>query len=565
MFDLARSRCYGAPVGILFIILMIGGVILVHELGHYLVARWMGIHVVEFSIGFGPRLFVFKGKKRHPHLPPTEYAIALLPFGGFVKMLGVDPGEEVPREAEDVAFGKKPVWRRFLVMVAGPAFNLALPIVLFFAVALTVSRTESNVVADVQQGYPAEAAGIRSGDRIVAIDGEEIGYWWQIQAALHPRFDQPTKVAWIDVNGARHEAEITPRREERVIVPNVITKSVGIIGLAQDFALPLVGVEPGSPAAQAGITSWDRIIELDGEPMTRVKAMLAKLAAANDRPVTVRYLHYDPAVARPLGVDRGSLREATLPPVPAGADPHRGLMPSDCVVWQVVPGSPAAELGLRQGDQIVSFDKHTCDSWRFAGAYLDSKKGKEAVSLVVRRDGKALAPMQLAHKKMPWPHELDKTAQEWIHGIVVQVEYQRLEKIDNDARFAYAFHHTGKGFSDSITQTLSMLGGLFTGKVEMKDGLGGPVAIAQLASKAGEEGWDRFFALMGAISISIGLVNLLPIPILDGGQILFLALEGIRRRPVSMRTRMIAIYASLAFIVILMILVIRNDVARIAG
>ncbi|MFO0746079.1 MAG: site-2 protease family protein [Myxococcota bacterium] len=550
----------GILADILPILLTIGGVILVHELGHFLVARWMGIYVVEFSIGFGPRLFVFKGKKTHPHLPPTEYAIALLPVGGFVKMLGYDPGDPVPDEAKDVAFGQKPIWRRFLAVAAGPAFNLILPLILFFAVSLTVSKVDGNVVADVIDGYPAAAAGIRAGDRITEIDGEKIEYWWQIQAALQPRYEQPTHIAWIDVTGQPKEATLTPALEERVYIPDVITKKVGIIGLTGSYALPIVGVTTGSAAAAAGIAPWDRVVAVDGTPVTRVKQMLTLLTSHADRDVRVSFIHYDAAVVRPFGVDAGTVKDVTLPA--AVNDPARGLVASACVVWRTVPGSPAERIGLKPGDEIVSLGDHSCDSWM---TFADSQKGKGPMKLVVKRDGVVLAPMALEVVRMPWPNDFDKTAKEWIHGIVTQFDVAADEKVDNDDRLAFALYNTSHGFGESIEQTLKMLGGLFAGKVSIGEGLGGPVDIGRMAVRAAEQGWDQLLRLIGAISISIGLVNLLPIPILDGGQILFLALEGIRRRPVSLRTRMIAVYTSLAFVVVLMVLVIRNGVAKFAG
>lgn len=542
------------------IILTIGGVILVHELGHYLVARWMGIHVVEFSIGFGPRLFVFKGKKRHPHLPPTEYAIALLPVGGFVKMLGYDPGDPVPEEAAEVSFGRKPIWRRFLAVAAGPAFNLVLPLILFFGVSLSVSKTESNVVADVIEGYPAQLNGIRSGDRIVAIDGEPIEYWWQIQSALQPRYEQPTLVAWVDVNGTRKEATLTPRREEQPVIPNVLTKPVGIIGLTREYALPVVAVQRDSLAAQAGVASWDRILAVDGTPVTRVKQMLALVAARADHEVHLSYLHYDRATTQPFGVTLGNVKDVKLPASPN--DPTRGLVSSACVAWQIIPGSPAEKLGIRPGDEVVTLDDHTCDSWM---SYAESRKGKGPMKLVVKRDGVVLPPMELALEQMPWPNDFDRTAKEWVHGIVPQFDVANLDLVDNDSRFAFALYHTGKGFSDTVENTLATLGGLFTGKLNTKESLGGPWDIGRMAIKAADRGFDQLLRLIAVISLSIGLVNLLPIPILDGGQILFLALEGIRRRPVSMRTRMIAVYVSLAFVVILMVLVFRDGLERAFG
>src|SRR5262245_7965488 len=131
---------------------MIGVLILVHEYGHYLLARMMGVHVVEFAIGVGPKLFKFKGKARKvglTELPPTELTIGVLPFGGFVRMLGTDPHEVVPPEIEAVSFNARPVWRRFLIMIAGPAFNILLALVIYFVGGLGESKLISSLMGSV--------------------------------------------------------------------------------------------------------------------------------------------------------------------------------------------------------------------------------------------------------------------------------------------------------------------------------------------------------------------------------------------------------------------------------
>ncbi|MFT7578914.1 MAG: regulator of sigma E protease, partial [Myxococcota bacterium] len=161
----------------LYIVLMIGGLIFFHELGHYVLARLMGVHVVEFSIGFGPKLFTIRGKKRHPALPPTEFVIGALPIGGYVRMLGAEPGEDIADDIRDVALNFKPVWRRFLIAAAGPAFNLILPFIIFFIFGLLTTEKLPSVIGDVSPGTPAFDAGLRAGDRITGIDGEEVAYW----------------------------------------------------------------------------------------------------------------------------------------------------------------------------------------------------------------------------------------------------------------------------------------------------------------------------------------------------------------------------------------------------
>lgn len=547
-------------MGVIFIVLMIGGLIAIHELGHFLLARWMGVHVTEFAIGVGPRIFAWKGRQKRPDLPPTEYVLGLLPFGGYVKMLGYDPSESVEPALASVSFPHKAVWRRFLIMAAGPAFNLILPFILFFIVGLGQGQLLGNGVGAVDPDWPAWQAGLRPGDRIVAIDGAPIQYFWQVQTALEDRANEPVPLTYERL-GERHDVVVTPVTSVDKVVPGVIESSKGRIGVGPTQALPLIGVASGSIAQQAGLTDWDRIVAVDGQRMDVLPLALAAIERGADRPVELKVLSFDPRTMHGLQVGVAKAKTVTLPPSPES--PDRGIFSAECLVHDVITGSPAAVLGLRKGDRITQLDDRQCVSWRFAALYLDTHR-EDTVKLRWLRDG---APMSggLTHAKMKWPNDLDQTAERLVHGIKVQRLEQEPELVDNDDRFGYAVHRMVRGTFDAIGGTVAMLGALFTGQVSVKDGLGGPVMIGQLAAKAGEAGWDKFLALMAGISVSLGLINLLPIPLLDGGQILFLAIEGIRRKPVSVRVRMIATYLGLAFIIVLMVIVLRNDIARVWG
>lgn len=559
----------------LYIILMIGGLILVHELGHYLVARWMGVHVVEFAIGVGPKIWVKKGRQRRPDLPPTEYTVGALPFGGFVKMLGTDPHEVVPPEIEAVSFNARPVWRRFLVMIAGPAFNILLALVIYFCGGLFEGSLPSSRVGVVDSNGAAWKAGLRPGDEIVAIDGDEVAYFWQVQRAVSSKFavvddpesgesklvGQPIEVTW------RHHGQLVTRAFDTDAVaidrvpslPGILVDRRGQLGVTNDHVLPIVGVEPGSAAEAAGLRSWDRIVAIDGEPVDQLSVALDRIGRASEKTVALAVLTYVDAVAPPIELGVAKVRRVTLPPGPG----TRGLFSAECLVYAVVPSSPAATAGLRKGDRILSFEESECASWSFFDQRL-RRSADRGGTLTWRRGDKTLSG-KVALAKFLWPHELKKDNTIGVHGIEVLVERAAPESIPNESRLSYAWYKMTTGIGDAMGQTLSILGGLFSGRVAIKDGLAGPVTMGQLAARTSEYGWAYFFMLMAGFSVSLGLLNLLPIPILDGGQILFLAIEGIRRKPVSLRVRMIATYAGLAFVVILMVIVFRYDLERCWG
>jgi regulator of sigma E protease len=255
-----------------------------------------------------------------------------------------------------------------------------------------------------------------------------------------------------------------------------------------------------------------------------------------------------------LGI--GEPHTFTLPPA---AD--RGLGSAELVVRRVVPGSPADKVGLRPGDRIVSLDGRRYGSGLFFEVALSAKGLGKTSELVWERDGALLPPVQMTLAEIADPTDLQKDRKAVIHGIETFAPQGMMELVPHERRLAYA---VSKAVSEStflIWLNFKAVTGLFTGRVPLKE-LGGPILIGQLAARTSNEGWGYFFKLMVWLSISLGLINLLPVPILDGGQILFLGIEAVRRRPVSLRTRQVATYLGMAFILVLMVLVFKNDIER---
>jgi len=564
---------------VLFFVLMIGVLILVHEWGHYLLARAMGVHVVEFAIGIGPKILKLRGKQRRVgdvELPRTEFTIGALPFGGFVRMLGTDPHEVVPPEIEAVSFNARPVWRRFLIMIAGPAFNILLALVIYFAAGLGASELPSSLMGSVDYKGPASQAGLRPGDRIVAIDGDEIRYFWEIVERIEAKVEEgedpksgeatfsgvPFDLTW-ERHGERTTRTVKPivfMKEKVSGVPALGVNPVGRIGVKQDNVMPLIAVAAGSPAEAAGLRNWDRIIAVDGVAVDQLPLALDALYRTAGKPVKVTALGYTDAAANGVAMAIASARMVELP---ADADGSRGIYSAECLVYGVVPGSPAAAAGVMSGDRLLRFEGVECSGWDFFQQRL-TVAGSKGGALEVQR-GRDVLKMGLAMGEVAWPDELRKDATMPVHGLRVLYLDAPIEYIANEDRIIYAWHYMGEGITGAVTSVVSTLGALFSGQVKLKDSVMGPGGMAQLAAMSVERGWAWFFALMAGFSVSLGIMNLLPIPILDGGQILFLAIEGVRRKPVSMRVRMIATYAGLAFVILLMIIVTRNDIERCIG
>jgi regulator of sigma E protease len=240
-----------------------------------------------------------------------------------------------------------------------------------------------------------------------------------------------------------------------------------------------------------------------------------------------------------------------------GAD--LGLGSAELFTYTVVEGSNEFEAGLRRGDEVRAIDGHRLMSWRMLRQSVLDEPEKEH-TLTVRRDGKT-RDVTLTFEQRSQKSEFNTTQKQVIFGMVNRSAYGVPGTEASQSRFYYALYTSWTRTKEVFVLTAASLVGLFTGKVGM-DQMGGPIFIYEVASKTQEHGWSYFFRIMVWLSISLGLINLLPIPVLDGGNLVLLTIEGIKRSPVSLRTRQIATYIGLAMIIMLMVLVFKNDISR---
>ncbi|MFY2560567.1 RIP metalloprotease RseP, partial [Corallococcus terminator] len=226
-----------------FFILLLGVLVTVHELGHFLVAKACGVKVLKFSIGFGPKLIGFvKGE--------TEYQIAILPLGGFVKMAGDLPHEELSPDEAKRGFLAQPPWKRGLIVLAGPAFNLIFPVIVYFFVFLGPHQATSTLVGYVEPGMPAAAAGMRPGDRVLSVEGESVRTFDDMRDTFVGRFERPIPIV-VERDGQPVTLTVKPiKNTETSPIDTVERGLIGVLPLAKP---PLVGVPPGSVAETAGL------------------------------------------------------------------------------------------------------------------------------------------------------------------------------------------------------------------------------------------------------------------------------------------------------------------------
>jgi regulator of sigma E protease len=426
---------------ILAFLFVLGVLVFVHELGHFLVARWHGVRVLTFSLGFGPKLLKYTRGG-------TVYCISLIPLGGYVKLAG-ETVEDQQTGAPD-EFLSKSKWVRFQVYLAGPVMNILLALavaagVLSRGADVPIYRSSPVVIGAVEPGSPAEQAGLRPGDRIVAIDGQPVTTWDDLDLAVLPRAQRELSIAAVR-DGDRLTLSVTPNAVGRY--------DMGDIGIQPVFRPQITQVNSGSPAEKAGIQPGDVLVAVGDRRAPSREDAIEKIRGSASVPLAV-------IVER-----RGSPVELTV--VPEGA-----------------PG--ASMIGV----SMTPFEVRRIDPTLLEAVTLSAQKNWEDTLLIGRT-----------------------------------------------------------------------LRGLITRDTPVRQ-LMGPVGIAQLSGSAAEIGWVALFNLMAMISLNLGLLNLLPVPVLDGGHIAILAVEGIARRDLSARVKERILITGAALIVLLMVTVIYNDIARL--
>ncbi len=540
----------------LYFILLLGVLITFHEFGHFLMARLVGVRVLVFSIGFGPRLTVYRSPRTG-----TEYGIGLIPLGGFVKMFGDEPGQEIPESERRGAFNYQPLWKRTLIVLAGPGFNLLLAPLVFFAWGFFQPVFPAEIGVVLPDG-PAAAGGMQPGDRIVSIDGDPVRYWWQVQDHIAASAGRKVHIE-VERGDRRVALDLVPRGFREGSGP--FGRERGQIRVVSLYLQPIVAVAPASPAARGGLASWDRIVSVDGHPVRRWAALCRMLETARGHTVRVEALRtrdWAHATGFDLGVWSGPVEASWTVPSDGDACAASGLESAEMVVYHVRPNTPAAKLGLRRGDRIVKLDGEPLVLWNYmTGRIFQKPRSEHTLEWV--RDGK---PMEGTFKPLVEKrrNQLNAKVDMAIFGADNFCEYGTPQPIPNDAPLAFAWRQATRETWERVAIVGGGLVGLLTGHVPLSD-LGGPILIGQLAARTADYGWQYFLNILVMLSINLFFINLLPIPVLDGGHLFFFAIEAVTRRPVSLRVRQAATYVGLVILILLMLVVFKNDIDRALG
>lgn len=539
----------GAFQDTIYFAIFLGVLVTVHEAGHFFAAKWAGVKVLQFAIGFGPRLFGFRRGE-------TEYSIRALPLGGFVAMAGQHPGEEVAEEDAGRTFLGAVWWKRVIILMAGPAANLVFPIIALFFVYLGDSTEFTPRVGAVEPGSPAAVAGLRPGDLIVSIDGTPIRTFAELSKIAGASADKELALV-VDRAGKQESLKVTPMNVETLGMIEISRK--GRIGISLAEQAAVLGVPAGSAVEAAGLRTFDRVIQLDDAPVRTAGELVAALDKATGA-VKLKVVRFSPLHE---GLVLPEIVAAEVPLGEGAGLARIGAEGGDAYVWEVRPNTPAAALGIKVGDRFTAVSGQAVHSvgavedrmalarkrqvdieWRSGG----EKKVATVGPLVPEGNAKyCMAPtdfgVRFGAPGLPMAP---------IAGDTVTLHIGPLDALQASLR----------KLPEGIMLIGRILGKLTTGEVPLES-MGGPVQIFQVASQTAEAGLGAFLSAMAIISVNLALVNLLPIPILDGFGILTALWEAVRRRPVPMRAREIATYFGFAVLALLMVVAFRNDIARL--
>ncbi len=551
---------------VFWFVVLVGILIFAHEGGHFALAKAFRVKVITFSLGFGTPIRLGKWKLSFTR-GDTEYRIAWFPIGGFVRMLGDDPTEPVPPEELPRAYSNQKVWKRFLIIFAGPAFSIALAVPIFFLYHVLDARAPAPVVGKVVAGSPAEQAGLQAGDRVLRVGDKAISTWEDIDGGLQASGGGEVSVE-IERAGRKMIFFVNPWRE-------LDETGLDILGTRWDIGLrherrgPLVGIVPDSPAARAGLHTWDQPMFLGGIPVGDWESARRVLEGNGQLPLVVEVLRGAPLESGAVTIWATGWVSTILFPRPAAQAPpdgpvwggaYSGLEPADCYVRSVTPDQPAALNGVQAGDRLLEAGGQKLGDWEQFSRVV-SEAREQPIRLSVRGVS-GVRSFEFTPAVITQTNEYKQKMEKLGVGVSYISNLTAGEYFPRPGRLPRAVQMSFVDTGNVIAMNVVGLVRLFEGRVKPSDAIGGPLMIADIAGKSAQKGWRQFVQMMAFLSVLLGMLNLLPIPILDGGHILFLAIEGIRRRPVSIKVRITAGYVGLVLLVGLMVFAFSNDIQR---
>lgn len=529
-------------------LIMLGPLVIIHEFGHYLFARLFNVKAEAFSVGFGPKIFAKKWGE-------TEWKISAIPLGGYVKLLGEDGETQLSPEDQKRALQKQEPYKRFFIFLGGPLFNFLFAIVLFMAVLAIGEPQVANVVGRVVGGSIAEKAGFRSGDTIQLVNGNPVKRFDEILTLISESPNREVAFQVAHVSGQAETLKATPIANSGFSAYGEVVDVGEIPGLVPNPRAMTIGVSsPFSLAGRAGLKTGDTITKLNGQAVAQWEIFEREFSK------------FEPGTNVRFGIKpvKGDEYEREFKVAERGNISAFGIYSSELFISQVLKDSPAEKAGIRTGDRIVSIGATEIKSfYDLKEAVQKNGESKGLVNVAWEREGKTtrvdIRPMSTESRDPI----LNKTVHYTI-GIVPMLNLGEavvtIDRVWNPFVLLYRgtermISFTGKNFTSiwkMIRQDVSV------------STLGGPILIGKIAGESLARGLIVFLTTMSVLSIGLGVLNILPIPVLDGGHLMLLGIEIIRGKPLSIRQMEVVQQVGLSLILILMVVVIKNDITRLA-
>ncbi len=463
-------------ISLLAFIFTLGVLITVHEFGHFCIARYMGVKVLRFSIGVGWP--IWKRQSRDG----VEYVIAILPFGGYVKMLDEREGTVQPEELK-FTFSSKSVYKRLAIVLAGPLFNLLFAILAYSSVFMIGVPDIKPILGEPRPGSIAAECGFQNGDLVVTVDGKA--------------------------------------------TPTLSDMMTALVDLATAEKVILVEVLP----------EYDVLYKSDLARFKKEHTGIRKRTLVLDNRVTNAATIFDDLGLVPI--------QSTLP----------------AVIGQVLPGEAAARAGLQPGDRILSVDGEPILDWQHWRRNVELQSPDRSLNVHIEREGiELLIDIKPSYRRDRQGKQVGfigavAESQDYAHGLQIMVRYNNP---------LYAVGAAVRKTWDMSLLTIHMLGRILTGKASLEN-ISGPIAIAQFAGQAANAGAVAFLSMLALVSLSLGVLNLLPVPVFDGGYILYYLIELVKGSPLPEAVQNFGQQVGISILLLLVGLAIFNDFSRLLG
>ena len=545
-------------------ILLLTPLVFVHELGHFLFAKLFGVRVDVFSIGFGPKFF----KKTKGE---TEYCLSLIPLGGYVKLYGQDPNEEVTDEHRHRSFMSLTPWKRFLILLGGPLFNFLFAILVFGVMLMAGEPHVTTKIGRVVPGSQAAVAGFQSGDVITAVGDQIVTKFEEVSTVISASANQDLTFR-VKREGAVRSLHVVPQPTAGISIYGEPIEVGEIDGLYSNGRYTVIGVSnPGSNAGKAGLVTGDVIGTLEGKEVKSFEELVEKTNQLIGAGAKEFHLGIETHVLTDWTHDSNPERQIQSPArvtknitLPASSLETLGMHSSELFIAALLPGSPAQKGGLQPGDRVVAINDQPIPS------FFDMKTGiqksgekKGSVKITLERQGakieKEMIPT-LSESKDPVGQVIRSFAV-GIYPVLISTESETfVERIFNPITLTVT---SWSRALDLSLKTLISIKKIFSRQVSVGT-LGGPLLIGKLAGDSLSRGFVQFLRIMSLISISLAIFNILPIPVLDGGHIFLLGIEVLRGKPLGTRQAEVIQQVGLSLIMLLLVVVLFNDFSRVA-